>query len=57
MERRIFHCSTCGYHLRFGVARCSRCYRPTRLYNRKGFWWTIVLIIALVGVQIARYAM
>jgi hypothetical protein len=36
---RVFRCS-CGHKMRFGAARCGRCYDHSPFYNRRETWVT-----------------
>ncbi len=49
---RLFTCAHCGHNLRLGTARCSVCWQPTPLKNRKIVWlggaFAIVVLISLM---------
>lgn len=45
---RVFHCTSCGHHLRFGGTVCGGCFRPTPVYNRRVTWVLVILLIMLV---------
>ena len=49
--KRIFSCS-CGHKLRFGTHHCGSCWANTPFYNRREFWWILLvgLCLALAGV-------
>jgi hypothetical protein len=35
---RLFDCGTCRHRLSFGAARCSQCWQPTPMLNRRDFY-------------------
>ncbi len=42
---RVFFCTACDHHLRFGRSRCSVCFAPTPLLNRLSVVLGIVLAV------------
>ena len=45
---RVFKCSHCAHHLRYGCRTCSVCYRRTPMVNTNKFW----LAMAAVGASL-----
>lgn len=48
MELRVFTCE-CGHKLRFGAAKCGKCYHSTGLLNRIPFWFFSGALLTFVA--------
>jgi len=45
--QKKFRCPACNEHMTYGCSRCDSCNEEAPIYNRRGFWLSLWIVLGV----------